>query len=150
MRIHSGHPDRLYISHAGGIAATSSSSLKQFADLAHPRQWDYPNGWAPHQILIWKGLSQSGYNTDAERLTYKWLFMITQNAMDYQGTIPEKYDVVKRSHDVFAEYGNVGTDFSYITKEGFGWINASYEIGVHSLPASTLQKLKEVIPPEWP
>jgi alpha,alpha-trehalase len=29
--------------------------------------------------------------------------------------------LVRQSHHVFAEYGNVGTDFDYITPEGFGW-----------------------------
>ena len=44
---------------------------------------------------------------------------------DFNGTIPEKYCVVTGSHDVFVEYGNVGTKFSYIAPEGFGWVNAS-------------------------
>jgi len=51
--------------------------------------------------------------------------MITKNAVNYNGTIPEKYDVVIATHKVFVEYGNVGTDFEYITREGFGWMNAS-------------------------
>ena len=34
----------------------------------------------------------------AQRLAYKWLFMITRGYVDYNGTVPEKYDVVKRSH----------------------------------------------------
>jgi alpha,alpha-trehalase len=56
--------------------------------------------------------------------------MITKNAVDYNGTIPEKYDVVEATHKVFAEYGNVGTDFEYITHEGFGWMNDSYQYGL--------------------
>jgi hypothetical protein len=31
--------------------------------------------------------------------------------------IPEKYNVVTGSHDVFVEYGNVGTKFSYIAPD---------------------------------
>ena len=26
------------------------------------------------------------------------------------------------------EYGNVGTGFSYVAREGFGWMNASFEV----------------------
>jgi len=133
----------------GGLAATAEKSLRAFGDLKHERQWDYPNGWAPHQILAWIGLEQSGMKPLADRLIYRWLYMITRNAMDYQGTIPEKYDVVKRSHRVFAEYGNVGTEFSYITREGFGWMNASYQIGLRRLPQDLREKLDRVVPPEW-
>ena len=56
----------------------------------------------------------------------------------------EKYDVVKRSHDVFAEYGNVGTDFDYICEEGFGWVNSSFQLGMdvlHRLDPALLERL---------
>ena len=48
----------------------------------------------------------------------RWLYTITSNAARDNGTGPERFDVVARSHRVFTEYGNVGTDFSYITTEG--------------------------------
>lgn len=99
-------------------------------------------------MMAWKGLLDYGFEKEAHRLSYKWLYMITKNAMDYHGTIPEKYDVVSRSHKVFAEYGNVGTKFSYITKEGFGWMNASYQIGLKMLPGELELKLKALTPPE--
>ncbi|MGH7596718.1 MAG: trehalase family glycosidase [bacterium] len=73
----------------------------------------------------------------------------TLNAVNYNGTIPEKFDVVMRSHQVFAEYGNVGTKFSYITREGFGWTNASYQIGASFLPQDLRDKLNRLVPPEW-
>lgn len=44
--------------------------------------------------------------------------------------MPEKYDVVSLTHKVQVEYGNVGVDFKYVTREGFGWMNASYQIGL--------------------
>ena len=75
--------------------------------------------------------------------------MIAQNAADYNGTIPEKFDVIKRSHAVFAEYGNVGTQFSYMTKEGFGWMNASYQTGLQKLSEKQKASLEKLIPPEW-
>jgi alpha,alpha-trehalase len=125
----------------GGLSATARSSLDKVQGKNEERQWDYPNGWAPHQMIAWQGLENYQFEKDKNRLIYKWLYMITKNAMDYNGTIPEKYDVVSRSHKVFAEYGNVGTKFSYITKEGFGWMNASYQIGLKKLSSEDKEKL---------
>ena len=71
----------------------------------------YPYGWAPHQMLAWQGFKNYGLNTGAGRLAYCWLYCIAKNAHDYNGVIPEKYNVVTSSHDVFVEYGNVGTKF---------------------------------------
>ena len=82
-----------------------------------------------------------GFNHIAQELIYRWLFMITKNAVDYNGTIPEKYDVVAATHKVFAEYGNVGTDFEYITQEGFGWMNASYQYGLSLLKEDYIDEL---------
>ena len=131
----------------GGITATSLASLKKHGDRDHARQWEYPNGWAPHQMLVWQGLINYGFKSEAQRLIYKWLYLITRNAMDYNGTIPEKYDVVGMSHQVFAEYGNVGTKFSYITKEGFGWMNASYLEGIRLLDPKRLTQLHRLMTP---
>ena len=74
--------------------------------------------------------------------------MITRNAVDYNGTIPEKYDVVAATHKVFAEYGNVGTDFEYITQEGFGWMNASYQYGLSILKDEFIVALNQLKSPE--
>jgi alpha,alpha-trehalase len=117
----------------GGILSTAKSSHDAVADAKLPRQWEYPNGWAPHQMIAWTALHNYGFEADRQRLIYKWLFTIAKNAADYNGTIPEKFDIVKRSHAVFAEYGNVGTEFSYITEEGFGWVNASFQVGLAGL-----------------
>jgi alpha,alpha-trehalase len=96
--------------------------------------------------MIWKGLLNYGYDDVAQELIYRWLYMITKNAVDYNGTIPEKYDVVEATHKVFAEYGNVGTDFEYITQEGFGWMNASYQYGLHLLKAQYINDLNRLRP----
>lgn len=134
---------------AGGIVASTEKSRGPISGIRPARQWDYPNGWAPHQMLIWQGLINYGYDDIAHRLIYRWLYTITRNAVDYNGTIPEKMDVVKRSHEVFAEYGNVGTKFAYITKEGFGWVNASYQVGLKHLPPDLRSYLDRLFPPEW-
>ena len=132
----------------GGVAGCSKESLKGADQTGPKRQWDYPNGWAPHQMMIWKGLLNYSFKKEAYNLIYRWLYMITRNAVDYNGTIPEKYDVVEATHKVFAEYGNVGTDFEYITEEGFGWMNASYQYGLSLLPESLIKALNELQTPE--
>ena len=113
----------------GGLSATARVSLEKHGHKAGERQWEYPYGWAPHQILAWQGLRNYGFINEAHDLMNRWVTMISDGARDYNGTVPEKYDVVTRSHAVFAEYGNVGTKFNYITREGFGWMNASFELG---------------------
>ncbi len=133
----------------GGIAGSSEESRGAITPDHPLRQWDYPHGWAPHQMLVWQGMLNYAYETIAQRLIYRWLYTITFNAANYNGTVPEKFDVFTRSHQVFAEYGNVGTKFSYITREGFGWTNASYQIGVSLLPQELREKLNRLIPPEW-
>ncbi len=133
----------------GGLVSTTARSRGEISATRPPKQWDYPNGWAPHQMLAWRGLLNYGYETEAQRLVYRWLDMITRNAADFNGTVPEKYDVVRRSHQVFMEYGNVGTQFDYITREGFGWMNASYQVGLTLLPPARKKLLKNLIPSEW-
>lgn len=133
----------------GGIVAGTEASRGIISPERPQRQWDYPFGWPPHQMLIWQGLQNYGYHKEAGRLAYRWLYMITRNAVDYNGTIPEKYDVVNRTYQVFAEYGNVGTDFEYMTKEGFGWTNASYQVGLRLLTDNQRKSLEALIPAEW-
>ncbi|RCI02348.1 alpha,alpha-trehalase nth1, partial [Rhizopus stolonifer] len=65
-----------------------------------------------------------------QRLAYRWLYIITKSFVDFNGVVPEKYDVVGLTHKVQVEYGNVGVDFKYVSREGFGWMNASYQIGL--------------------
>jgi alpha,alpha-trehalase len=131
-----------------GIAASTEASRGPITEDRPQRQWDYPYGWPPHQMLIWEGLKRNDQDDKANRLIYKWLYMITINARDYNGTIPEKFDVANCTHQVFAEYGNVGTKFDYITREGFGWMNASYQVGLEMLPPELVEQLKKLTPPE--
>jgi alpha,alpha-trehalase len=139
---------RANLEQKAGLASTSEASRGPLGPDRPPRQWDFPYGWAPHQILAWEGLENYGFRGDAERLAYKWVYTLTRNAADYNGTVPEKIDVVTGSHAVFAEYGNVGTNFAYITREGFGWMNASYQLGLHKLSPQLLDRLRAMTPPE--
>jgi alpha,alpha-trehalase len=138
----------LLLKEKGGIAGSTKDSRGEISSERPARQWDYPNGWAPHQMMIWKGLCDYGFHKEAQELMYRWLFMITKNAVDYNGTIPEKYDVVEATHKVFAEYGNVGTDFEYISQEGFGWMNASYQYGLSLLDRKFIQSLNNLVEPD--
>jgi len=133
----------------GGVLSTSKKSCGKISKTRPQRQWDYPFGWAPHQIIIWQALENYGYANICERLAYKWLYTITKSAVNYNGTIPEKFDVAARTHKVFAEYGNVGTEFNYITREGFGWMNASFQVGKKYLSDKNISNLNNLIPPEW-
>jgi alpha,alpha-trehalase len=132
----------------GGISGTSKSMAELVPSHLPQRQWDYPNGWAPHQMMIWRGLQNYGFHQETQELIYRWLWMITINAVNYNGTIPEKYDVVACTHKVYAEYGNVGTEFDYITTSGFGWMNASYQYGLSLLNNDLRQKLDDLVDPE--
>ena len=129
----------------GGIVSSSSDSVKEFSKSQKKRQWDHPFGWAPHQMLIWMGLKNYNFNEIAQRLIYKWLYLLTEEAMDYNGLIVEKYNVVDMTHKVDAEYGNVGEDFKYYPDGGFAWTNASYLLGLSYLDAISLKKLKEKV-----
>ncbi len=129
-----------------GLAATAKESVES-ARRHDARQWDYPYGWAPHQMLAWRGLKNYGLDADASRLAYRWLYTIVKNAHDHNGTIPEKYNVVTGSHEVFVEYGNVGTKFADIATEGFGWMNASFEVGMNYISPTQLADLHRLKPP---
>ena len=104
----------------GGISTSTEHSRGPVSPKNPQRQWDYPYGWAPHQILAWDGLKKYGYHAEAERLAYRWLHMMTRVFSDYNGTVVEKYNVttLDGSHKVSAEYGNQGKNFKYAPLEG--------------------------------
>jgi len=132
----------------GGLVSGTEESLGKIGLDKPNRQWDYPFGWAPHQVLAWEGLQLYGFERDARRLAYRWLYMITRSFADFNGVVPEKFDAVKMSHKVNVEYGNVGTDFKLVPREGFGWMNASYTVGQKFLGTYEMRALKTLAPPE--
>ncbi len=126
---------------AGGVAGGTESSRGPLSARRTARQWDFPYGWAPHQMLLWQGLRDYGYEELAGELAYRWTRMLTQCAIDYNGVLAEKYDLVGCSHEVFAEYANQGAHVRYVPREGFGWTNASYQIGLALLSDSQRRTL---------
>jgi len=104
----------------GGLLSGTKESRGEVGLDRPNRQWDYPYGWAPQQMLAWTGLYRYSFTEEAERLAYKWLFMITKAFVDFNGVVVEKYDVTRPidPHRVDAEYGNQGLDFKGVAKEG--------------------------------
>jgi alpha,alpha-trehalase len=104
----------------GGLLSGTEESRGEIGLERPNRQWDYPYGWAPQQMLAWTGLVRYSFVEEAERLAYKWLFMITKAFVDFNGVVVEKYDVTRPidPHRVDAEYGNQGLDFKGVAKEG--------------------------------
>jgi alpha,alpha-trehalase len=105
----------------GGLAACTEASRGRITLDRPNRQWDYPYGWAPHQIMAWTGMINYGYHDQAQRLAYKWLFMMTKAFVEFNGVVVEKYDVTRPTgpHKVDAEYGNQGADFRGVSREGY-------------------------------
>ncbi|KAB5539543.1 glycoside hydrolase family 37 protein [Coniochaeta sp. 2T2.1] len=132
----------------GGMLSGTEESRGEIGLERPNRQWDYPYGWAPQQMLAWTGLYRYSFTEEAERLAYKWLFMITKAFVDFNGVVVEKYDVTRPvdPHRVDAEYGNQGLDFKGVAKEGFGWVNASYIYGLQIVNAHMRRALGTLTP----
>ncbi|CAI7660683.1 unnamed protein product [Penicillium pancosmium] len=132
----------------GGLVSGSEESRGPVGLERPNRQWDFPYGWAPQQMLAWTGFLRYGYEEEAERLAYKWLYMITKAFVDFNGVVVEKYDVTRPidPHRVDAEYGNQGTNFKGAPREGFGWVNASYVYGLDILNAHMRRSLGAITP----
>ena len=83
-------------------------------------QWDAPFGWAPLQLIAVQGLRRYGYNEDADRLAQKFISLVVKE-FEENGTIVEKYDVVRRSSKVSNTIRRGRTS----NEIGFGWTNAA-------------------------
>ena len=46
-----------------------------------------------HQMIVWLGLTRYGFTEEAERLAYKWLYLITKTFVDSNGKLAEEYNV---------------------------------------------------------
>ncbi|KAI5307683.1 alpha,alpha-trehalase nth1, partial [Ascosphaera atra] len=94
----------------GGLVSGTEKSRGQISITRPNRQWDYPFGWAPQQMLAWTGLMRYGYREEVQDLAYKWIYMVVKAFVDFNGAVVEKYDVTRAidPHKVEAEYGNQG------------------------------------------
>lgn len=55
---------------------------------------------------------------------------------------------MKLSHLVDAEYGNQGIDFKMVPREGFGWMNAAYQVGLSFLTVHMRRAVAACTSPE--
>lgn len=79
-------------------------------------QWDFPYAWAPIQLLAAEGMRHYGYENEAERISMKFVSMVTDD-FRRDGTIREKYNAVTRTSDVTVTTGY------HDNVVGFGWTN---------------------------
>lgn len=93
----------------GGLASTEKI-------VGSSKQWDYPNGWAPLQLIVIEGLRNYGFTEDARRLKEKWL-LCNHKVFQETSKLWEKYDVVNCA---------VGHPGRYPTQPGFGWTNGVF------------------------
>lgn len=94
--------------HSGGMVTSPTKS---------GHQWDYPNGWAPLQWIVIKGLIDYGFKKEGLEIANRWIHLCTEMFMKH-GKLYEKYNVVDF---------NIDTVGRYPLQEGFGWTNGVYE-----------------------
>lgn len=102
----------------GGLATTDALPLGSYVPGAMPTQWAHPNGWAPLQFVVVKGLERYGYQADAKRIANKWLKNNLQ-WFDKHHEFLEKYNVVSPDKPPMKGV--------YPSQTGFGWTNAVFE-----------------------
>ena len=78
------------------------------------QQWDAPNGWAPLQWIVYRGLRKYGFDSEAMEGSLRW---VQNNEAVYQSTgkLLEKYNV--------EEIGLLAEGGEYAVQDGFGWTN---------------------------
>jgi alpha,alpha-trehalase len=113
--------------HEGGLA---------MSDQQTGVQWDLPYGWAPTMLIAVQGMRKAGYNSDADRVSVKFLDTIQSN-FKRTGTIREKYNVVTGSDEapVLAGY--------HENLIGFGWTNGTFLALYHALPPDLQKKVMQ-------
>lgn len=66
-------------------------------------QWDYPNGWAPMQLIVAGGLMNYGYTEDALRIAEKFKNTV-EHCFEQTGHLWEKYNIVDGTTEAKNEY----------------------------------------------
>ncbi len=78
------------------------------------QQWDAPNGWAPLQYMIIKGLENYNMPNLAREIATRWI-KLNRSVYERTGKLMEKYNVV----DLTLDAGGG----EYPAQDGFGWTN---------------------------
>ena len=66
-------------------------------------QWDYPNAWPPHALIVSEALAKYNYKEDAERIRSKYVNTVYE-VFKSTGTLWEKYNAVEGNAKVKEEY----------------------------------------------
>lgn len=82
--------------------------------LETSQQWDAPNGWAPLQWVVVRGLRAYKFNDLAEEIMQRWIDLV-MTQFEKKHKLFEKYDVVS--------LGKFGGGGEYPLQDGFGWTN---------------------------
>lgn len=96
-----------------GVVTTEKWQAKEGAE---PKQWAWPNGWAPLQSIVVNGLLRYGFKIEALRIARKWNGLILK-IFSESGKIYEKYNVVE---------GVRACSERYPDQVGFGWTNSVF------------------------
>ncbi|RYF67343.1 MAG: alpha,alpha-trehalase TreA [Cytophagaceae bacterium] len=81
------------------------------------QQWDWPNGWAPLQWIVYRGLKNYGFNETAQAGRDNWL-SLNDKVFKATGKMMEKYNV--------ADAALTTGGGEYPNQDGFGWTNGVY------------------------
>ena len=79
-------------------------------------QWDYPNTWPSHSLILSEALSKFGYEKDAERIRSKYVNTV-HAVFKSTGNLWEKYNAVE---------GNINVTEEYKTPPMIGWTAGIY------------------------
>lgn len=104
--------------HRGGLSTTDSMPMSQIISSKTPLQWAYPNGWAPLQYIVIKGLKRYGYNDLAQDIALRWI-KCNLNWFTKHQIFLEKYNVVNTTRPPMRGL--------YPAQDGFGWTNSIFE-----------------------
>ena len=74
-------------------------------------QWDYPNAWPPHALIVSEALSKYNFEKDAKRIRSKYVSTV-YSVFKSTGALWEKYNAVE---------GNAKVNEEYKTPPMMGW-----------------------------
>ena len=85
-------------------------------------------------VDVTQGMRRYGYSKEADRISYEFLSMLAED-FRREGTIHEKYDVVKRSSGTNVVAGHT------VNVVRFGWTNGVFLELLHILPNQMVERL---------
>lgn len=84
------------------LEAEYGVTVNERKDEKYSYQWQYPNGWAPHQNIVMQGLLKYGFTDDALRIAEKYTALVEKNFKE-KHNLWEKYNAVTGGIDVSDE-----------------------------------------------